>query len=56
MDNQDLLAFKDGVDDAILEGHRSEYHENMYFYKMGYDYGITLYSQLQDQESVNEQN
>ena len=34
MDNQDLLAFKDGVADAILEGHRSEYHENMYFYKI----------------------
>mgnify|MGYP003135947575 FL=1 len=54
MDNQDLLAFKDGVADAILEGHRSEYHENMYFYKMGYDYGITLYSQLKDQENNTE--
>ena len=26
----------------------------MYFYKMGYDYGITLYSQLKDQESNTE--
>ena len=41
-----LSAFKDGVADAILEGHRSETHEQKHYYKQGYDFGLTMYSEL----------
>jgi hypothetical protein len=41
-----LSAFKNGVADAILEGHRSETHEQMHYYKQGYDFGLTMYSEL----------
>lgn len=54
MSEKDLSAYKDGLADAMLEGQRAEHHENMHFYKLGYDYGITLYSRLQESESSNE--
>ena len=41
-----LSAFKDGVADAVLEGNRSETHEQMHYYKQGYDFGLTMYSEL----------
>ena len=41
-----LSAFKDGVADAILEGHRSETHQQKHYYKQGYDFGLTIYSEL----------
>ena len=43
-----LSAFKDGVSDAILEGTRSKSHEQMYYYKQGYDFGLKMYSELQN--------
>tara|TARA_X000001388_G_scaffold26787_1_gene18901 strand:- start:94 stop:432 length:339 start_codon:yes stop_codon:yes gene_type:complete len=43
-----LSAFKDGVADAILEGHRSETHEQMHYHKQGYDFGLTMYSELNE--------
>ena len=54
MSEKDLSAYKDGLADAILEGHRAEHHENMHFYKLGYDYGITLFLRLQELD-VHEQ-
>ena len=55
MTDQDLLAFKDGVADGLLHGERDE-NKNNHYYNQGYDYGITLYSQLKDQEDNDEQN
>jgi len=55
MDNQNLFAFKDGVADGLLHGERDE-NKNDHYYNQGYDYGITLYSQLKDQEDNDEQN
>tara|TARA_R100000541_G_scaffold48741_1_gene55826 strand:+ start:677 stop:844 length:168 start_codon:yes stop_codon:yes gene_type:complete len=46
MNNKELQGFKDGVADAILEGTRAEYHSERYYYKQGYDFGITLYCDL----------
>ena len=46
-----LSAFKDGVADAILEGTRSETHEQMHYYNQGYDFGLTMYSELKKLES-----
>jgi len=43
-----LSAFKDGVADGFLEGHRSSYHHDMYSYKQGYDFGLTMYSRLKE--------
>ena len=41
-----LSAFKDGVADAILEGNRLEPHEQKHYYNQGYDFGLTMYSEL----------
>lgn len=49
MTDQDLLAFKDGVADGLLHGERDE-NKNNHYYNQGYDYGITLYSKLKDDE------
>ena len=47
-DKDKLGAFKDGVADGLLEGHRSSYHPDMYFYKQGYDFGLTMYERLKE--------
>ena len=41
-----LGAFKDGVADGLLEGNRSDYHPDMYSYKQGYDFGLTMYNEF----------
>ena len=52
--NKILSAFKDGVADGLLIGTREEptAKKNNYYhyYKQGYDFGITLYSQQIDEE------
>ena len=45
-----LGAFKDGVADGLLEGHRSSYHPDMYSYKQGYDFGLAMYNRLKESE------
>ncbi len=45
MANKELSAFKDGVADALLEGYASEWHENLHYYKQGYDFGLKMYSE-----------
>jgi len=50
MKQKELQAFKDGTADALLEGHKSDFHENLYYYKQGYDFGLYLY----DQQDPNE--
>ena len=45
-----LGAFKDGVADGLLEGHRSSYHSDMYSYKQGYDFGLVMYNRLKESE------
>ena len=47
----DLKAFKDGVADACLHGRRDEkqrWKTSRYYYKQGYDFGMTLYSDMQE--------
>ena len=46
-----LGAFKDGVTDGLLEGHRSDYHPDMYSYKQGYDFGLAMYNRLTENEN-----
>tara|TARA_Y100001937_G_C7050264_1_gene298759 strand:+ start:328 stop:495 length:168 start_codon:yes stop_codon:yes gene_type:complete len=41
----DLKAFKDGVADACLHGIRDE-EQTYYYYKQGYDFGMTLYADM----------
>ena len=43
-----LSAFKDGVADGLLEGIRSSCHPDMYSYKQGYDFGLTMYERSKD--------
>ncbi len=45
-----LSAFKDGVADGLLEGNRAIQHPDMYSYKQGYDFGLTMYNRLNDYE------
>ena len=45
MKNKELSAFKDGVADALLEGYASDWHENLYYYKQGYDFGLKMYDE-----------
>tara|TARA_B100000035_G_scaffold199573_1_gene170581 strand:- start:4876 stop:5133 length:258 start_codon:yes stop_codon:yes gene_type:complete len=40
-----LKAFKDGVTDGLIYGERDEKQES-YYYKQGYDFGLTLYGKL----------
>ena len=42
---KELSAFKDGVADALLEGYASDWHENLYYYKQGYDFGLKMYDE-----------
>ena len=48
--DKELSAFKDGVADAILEGHKAEWHKNIHFYKQGYDFGMYLYCEQDPNE------
>jgi hypothetical protein len=43
--NEILNAFKDGVTDGLIYGERDEKQES-YYYKQGYDFGLTLYGKL----------
>jgi hypothetical protein len=45
-----LKAFKDGVADALQAGYQAEFHEQMHYYKQGYDFGISQYSELKKLE------
>ena len=49
-----LKAFKDGVADALQEGYQAEFHEQMHYYKQGYDFGISQYSELKKLEGDHE--
>ena len=51
MKKKELSAFKDGVADALLEGYASDWHENLYYYKQGYDFGLKMYDEL---KKINE--
>ena len=44
---KELSAFKDGVADALLEGYASDWHENLYYYKQGYDFGLKMYAEYE---------
>ena len=48
---KELSAFKDGVADALLEGYKSEWNENLQYYKQGYDFGVKMYDEL---KKINE--
>ena len=51
MKQKELQAFKDGTADALLKGHKSDFHENLYYYKQGYDFGLYLYGQQDPNEN-----
>ena len=42
---KELSAFKDGVADALLEGYASDWHDDLYYYKQGYDFGLKMYDE-----------
>ena len=50
----EFKAFKDGVYDAIIHGAAHypfiEGHSAIHYYKRGYDFGMTVYSDLLEEE------
>ena len=45
-----IEMFKHSVADGLLEGTRDDNRENNFWYKSGYDYGITLHGRLENLE------
>jgi|TARA_E500000178_G_C16610585_1_gene568858 hypothetical protein len=50
MNKAELNAFKDGVADALIEGYQASWHENFVCYKQGFDFGINLFCQMEENE------
>jgi len=50
MTHAELSAYKDGITDALLEGYRCDWHDNLYYYKRGYEFGIHLYNQIKEEK------
>ena len=42
----ELEAYKDGINDAFLRGNMSDWHDNFYYYKRGYQFGIHLQNEI----------
>ena len=49
MDKEFIKNFKDGVADAVLNGNMAEEYSDGY--KQGYDFGITIFCELEEQGS-----
>tara|TARA_R100001480_G_scaffold522_2_gene1372 strand:+ start:1370 stop:1543 length:174 start_codon:yes stop_codon:yes gene_type:complete len=53
MEKEFIKNFKDGVADAILNGNMAEIYKNLREYsdgyKQGYDFGITIFCELEEQ-------
>ena len=47
MDKEYLKNFKDGVADALLNGNMAEEYSDGY--KQGYDFGLTMYQRLSEE-------
>ena len=50
-----ISQFKDGVSDALLLGKSADVNLTS-AYKQGYDFGITMYCEMKDQEMKNAEN
>ena len=51
----ELKAYKDGITDALLEGYISDWHDNFYYYKRGYQFGIHLQKEIREIEELKEE-
>jgi hypothetical protein len=47
--NPEFKAFKDGVYDAIIHGRKAPVC-NDHYYKRGYDFGMTIHSDMEEEE------
>ena len=50
----ELKAYKDGIIDALLEGYMSDWHDNFYHYKRGYQFGIHLKKEIKEMSDAEE--
>lgn len=50
----ELKAYKDGITDALLEGYMSDWHDNFYYYKRGYQFGIHLKKEIKEMSEAEE--
>ena len=44
----ELEAYKDGIKAAFLRGNMSAWHDNFYYYKRGYQFGIHLQNEINE--------
>ena len=54
MKDKELNSFKDGVADALLKGNQATQHKNIHFYKQGYDFGLTMYAEINELDKEKE--
>ena len=52
--DKELNSFKDGVADALLKGNQATQHKNIHFYKQGYDFGLTMYAEINELDKEKE--
>ena len=45
-----LSVFKDGVADALLDGNMDEEKRSSSYYKQGYDFGLTMWNELNKED------
>ena len=45
-----LNLFKDGVADGLIHGNRDQSKSFSAYYKQGYDFGLTMFNELQQEE------
>jgi len=50
--NKIISNFKKGVADALLRGKENN-PNNLDYYRQGYDYGIFLYSEINEEENID---
>ena len=51
--NKIISNFKKGVADALLRGKENN-PNNLDYYRQGYDYGIFLYSEINEEENIDQ--
>jgi len=45
-----LNLFKDGVADGLIHGNRDQSKLFSHYYKQGYDFGLTMFNELNEEE------
>tara|TARA_R110002020_G_scaffold258321_3_gene472050 strand:+ start:149 stop:304 length:156 start_codon:yes stop_codon:yes gene_type:complete len=50
MENIDIADFKNGIRDGLMQGTQDDKKIGNYWYKRGYDFGVSLFCELNEEE------